>query len=53
MTASMPAITILLPDIYIGKGAVENNVGSITRKLGAKKALIVTDRGVVQAGRLE
>ena len=53
MTASMPAITILLPDIYIGKGAVENNVGSITRKLGAKKALIVTDRGVMQAGLVD
>lgn len=53
MTTTTPTITILLPDIYIGKGAVENNVGSITKKLGAKKVLIVTDRGVVQAGLVD
>lgn len=41
--------SVFVPDTSIGVGAAEN-VGSIVKGLGAKKVLIVTDPGIVQAG---
>jgi len=49
----IPNITLQLPKIFIGHGAVENNIGVIVKSLGAKRVLIVTDKGVVQAGLVD
>lgn len=42
----------ITPEIIFGKGAIEQ-VGESSIRLGAKKVLIVSDPGVIQAGWLE
>ncbi len=43
---------IQIPDTFVGNGAVDN-IGALVKQLGGKKALIVTDTGIVQAGLLD
>ncbi len=48
----MNTISFKVPYTIIGPGAA-GNIGDIARDLGATKALIITDAGVVHAGLLE
>ena len=48
----MKSIAFKVPYTVMGPGAA-GNIGDIARDLGATKALIVTDAGVVQAGLLD
>ncbi|MBW1767589.1 MAG: iron-containing alcohol dehydrogenase, partial [Deltaproteobacteria bacterium] len=41
-----------IPNTFIGNAAVEN-VGELVKQLGGKKALIVTDTGISQAGLVD
>ena len=41
-----------LPNTFMGNGAVEN-VGELVKQLGGKKALIVTDTGIAEAGLVD
>ncbi len=52
MTNYTEPFWIRLPQILTGKGAVAQ-AGDIAKNLGVKKALIVTDAGIVKAGLLE
>jgi alcohol dehydrogenase class IV len=40
-----------IPNTFMGNGALDN-VGELAKKLGGRKALIVTDSGIAQAGLL-
>jgi len=44
--------SFFIPDTLIGVGAIEN-LGSKAKELGAKKVLIATDQGLVQAGLID
>jgi len=52
MTANAEPFWVRVPDTLIGIGAVQNT-GTLVKKLAAKKVLIVTDRGVAQAGLVD
>jgi len=41
-----------IPNTFMGNGAVEN-VGELVKQLGVKKALIVTDTGIAEAGLVD
>jgi len=52
MTANREPFWVRIPYMLVGAGAVEN-VGTLAKKLGGKKVVIVTDPGVVQAGLVD
>jgi hypothetical protein len=41
-----------IPNTFMGNGAVEN-VGELAAQLGGRKALIITDTGIAQAGLVD
>ncbi len=52
MAQTAPTFWVQLPHTLIGVGMV-GQVGTLARNLGGSKVLIVTDRGVVQAGLVD
>jgi alcohol dehydrogenase class IV len=52
MAMTTPTFWVQLPYTLIGTGAV-GQIGKLAAKLGGKKVLVVTDKGVIKAGLLD
>jgi len=50
--ANYNSFPIRIPYTHFGNGAVDN-VGKVAKEFGVKKALLVTDEGIVQSGLLD